>query len=216
MNLIPTSWLRMRVASITENSMMQLVQTISLYHDMFRCFELLVGNEYCLLTDSLATFRSRVDPLYQEKYLHTAYRTFAYLRMPFGLCNAPGTFQRCMVAIFHDMIEKTMEVFMDDFSVFGDSFSSCLSHLDKMLQSVKTQSCAKLVKSTLMSRQHILGYKNTKSGSRLINQKLMSLQNYLIPLTSEGYSQFFSDTAQILPTIYLGFFQNRPAYDPPP
>ncbi|GJZ53172.1 reverse transcriptase domain-containing protein [Tanacetum coccineum] len=98
--------------------MMQLVQTISLYHDMFRCFELLVGNEYCLLTDSLATFRSRVDPLYQEKYLHTAYRTFAYRRMPFGLCNAPGTFQRCMGAIFHDMIEKTMEVFMDDFSIF--------------------------------------------------------------------------------------------------
>nr|GEY22203.1 DNA-directed DNA polymerase [Tanacetum cinerariifolium] len=50
--------------------------------------------------------------------------------MPFGLCNAPGTFQRCMMAIFHDMIEKTMEFFMDDFSVFGDSFSLCLSHLD--------------------------------------------------------------------------------------
>ncbi|GKA59353.1 reverse transcriptase domain-containing protein [Tanacetum coccineum] len=46
------------------------------------------------------------------------YGTFAYRRMPFGLCNAPGTFQRCMMAIFHDMIEKTMEVFMDDFSVF--------------------------------------------------------------------------------------------------
>nr|GEU53942.1 reverse transcriptase domain-containing protein [Tanacetum cinerariifolium] len=61
--------------------------------------------------------------------------TFAYRRMPFGLCNAPGTFQRCMMAIFHDMIEKTMEVFMDDFLVFGDSFSSCLSHLDTMLQS---------------------------------------------------------------------------------
>nr|GEX92657.1 DNA-directed DNA polymerase [Tanacetum cinerariifolium] len=43
------------------------------------------------------------------------YGTFAYLRMPFGLCNAPGTFQRCLMAIFHDMIEKTMEVFMDDF-----------------------------------------------------------------------------------------------------
>nr|GEY26985.1 DNA-directed DNA polymerase [Tanacetum cinerariifolium] len=55
-------------------------------------------------------------------------------RMAFGLCNAPGTFQRCMMAIFHDMIEKTMEVFMDDFSVFGDSISSCLSHLDTMLQ----------------------------------------------------------------------------------
>nr|GEY61493.1 DNA-directed DNA polymerase [Tanacetum cinerariifolium] len=55
-------------------------------------------------------------------------------RMPFGLCNAPGTFQRCIMAIFRDMIKKTMEVFMDDFLVFGDSFSSCLSHLDTMLQ----------------------------------------------------------------------------------
>ncbi|GJS53724.1 reverse transcriptase domain-containing protein [Tanacetum coccineum] len=72
----------------------------------------------------------------QEKTTFTCpYGTFAYRMMPFGICNAPGTFQRCMVAIFHNMIEKTMEVFMDDFSVFGDSFSSCLSHLDMMLKS---------------------------------------------------------------------------------
>nr|GEW27686.1 hypothetical protein [Tanacetum cinerariifolium] len=57
--------------------------------------------------------------------------------MPFGLCNAPGTFQRYVMGIFHDMIEKTMEVFMDDFLVIGDSFSSCLSHLDTMLQRFK-------------------------------------------------------------------------------
>nr|GFA89889.1 reverse transcriptase domain-containing protein [Tanacetum cinerariifolium] len=54
--------------------------------------------------------------------------------MPFGLCIAPGTFQRCMMAVFHDMIKKTMEIFMDDFSVFGNSFQSCLSHLEKMLK----------------------------------------------------------------------------------
>nr|GEZ33219.1 reverse transcriptase domain-containing protein [Tanacetum cinerariifolium] len=71
----------------------------------------------------------------QEKTTFTClYGTFAYRTMPFGLCNALGTFQRCMMAIFHDMIEKPMEVFMDDFSVFRDSFSSCLSHLDTMLQ----------------------------------------------------------------------------------
>ncbi|GJR25342.1 reverse transcriptase domain-containing protein [Tanacetum coccineum] len=52
----------------------------------------------------------------------------------FVLVYAPGTFQRCMMAIFHDMIEKTMEVFMDDFLVFGDSFDSCLSNLEKMLK----------------------------------------------------------------------------------
>nr|GFC46287.1 reverse transcriptase domain-containing protein [Tanacetum cinerariifolium] len=62
------------------------------------------------------------------------YGTFAYRRMPFGLCNAPGTFQRCMLAIFQDMVEKTMEVFMDDFLVFRNSSENCLSRLDKMLQ----------------------------------------------------------------------------------
>ncbi|GKF24498.1 reverse transcriptase domain-containing protein, partial [Tanacetum coccineum] len=54
--------------------------------------------------------------------------------MPFGLCNAPATFQRCMLAIFQDMIEESVEVFMDDFSVFGNSFNKCLNNLDKMLQ----------------------------------------------------------------------------------
>ncbi|GJU53339.1 reverse transcriptase domain-containing protein [Tanacetum coccineum] len=95
--------------------------------------ERLAGNEYyCFLDGFSGYFQIPIDPLDQEKTTFTCpYGTFAYRRMPFGLCNAPGTFQRCMVAIFHDMIEKTMEVFMDDFSVFGDSFSSCLSHLDK-------------------------------------------------------------------------------------
>ncbi|GJX52931.1 reverse transcriptase domain-containing protein, partial [Tanacetum coccineum] len=61
-------------------------------------------------------FQIPIDPQDQEKTTFTcSYGTFAYRRMPSGLCNAPGTFQRCMMAIFHDMIEKTMEVFMDDF-----------------------------------------------------------------------------------------------------
>ncbi|GJY89836.1 reverse transcriptase domain-containing protein, partial [Tanacetum coccineum] len=66
-------------------------------------------------------FQIPIDPQDQEKTTFTRpYGTFAYRRMPFGLCNAPGTFQRCMMAIFHDMIKKNMEVFMDDFSVFRD------------------------------------------------------------------------------------------------
>ncbi|GJY83838.1 reverse transcriptase domain-containing protein [Tanacetum coccineum] len=60
--------------------------------------------------------------------------TYAYRRMPFDLCNAPTTFQRCMLAIFHDMIEESVKVFMDDFSIFGSSFDHFLNNLDKMLQ----------------------------------------------------------------------------------
>ncbi|GJX17261.1 hypothetical protein Tco_0218093, partial [Tanacetum coccineum] len=67
--------------------------------------------------EKAAIIKIPIDPKDQEKTTFTCpYGTFAYRRMPFGLCNAPGTFQRCMMAIFHDMIEKTMEVFMDDFS----------------------------------------------------------------------------------------------------
>ncbi|GKF25958.1 reverse transcriptase domain-containing protein [Tanacetum coccineum] len=98
--------------------------------------EKLARNEfYCFLDGFLRYFQIPIDPQYQEKTTFTCpYGTFAYLRMSFDLCNAPGTFQRCMMAIFHDMIKKTMEVFMDDFLVFGDSFDSCLSNLEKMLK----------------------------------------------------------------------------------
>ncbi|KAL4368419.1 hypothetical protein GQ457_05G022940 [Hibiscus cannabinus] len=62
------------------------------------------------------------------------YGTYAFWRMPFGLCNAPATFQRCMLAIFSDMVEEFLEVFMDDFSVSGETFDSCLGNLTKVLK----------------------------------------------------------------------------------
>ncbi|GKA24505.1 reverse transcriptase domain-containing protein [Tanacetum coccineum] len=96
---------------------------------MDQMLERLAGNEYyCFLDGFLGYFQIPIDPHDQEKTTFICpYGTFAYRRMPFGLCNAPGTFQRCMLAIFHDMIEKMIEFFMDDFLVFGNSFGNCLS-----------------------------------------------------------------------------------------
>jgi hypothetical protein len=62
------------------------------------------------------------------------YGTFAYRRMSFGLCNALASFQRCTMAIFSDLIEKVMEVFMDDFSIYGKTFEDCLANLNKVLK----------------------------------------------------------------------------------
>ncbi|GJW33822.1 reverse transcriptase domain-containing protein [Tanacetum coccineum] len=78
---------------------------------MDQMLERLAGNEYyCFLDGFSGYFQILIDPQDQEKTTFTCpYGTFAYRRMPFGLCNAPGTFQRCMMAIFHDMIEETME-----------------------------------------------------------------------------------------------------------
>ena len=67
----------------------------------------------------------------QEKTTFTCpYGTFAFRRMPFGLCNAPSTFQCYMMAIFLDMVEKTIKVFMDDFSVLGNSFDNFMENLN--------------------------------------------------------------------------------------
>ena len=71
----------------------------------------------------------------QEKTTFTCpVGTYAYRHMPFGLCNAPAIFQRCMTAIFSDFREKIAEVFMDEFSVYGKSFNDCSSNLNRVLQ----------------------------------------------------------------------------------
>ncbi|GJS32624.1 reverse transcriptase domain-containing protein [Tanacetum coccineum] len=156
--------------------------------------ERLARNEYyCFLDGFSGYFQIPIDPLDQEKTTFTCpYGTFTYRRMDFGLCNAPGTFQRCMVAIFHDMIEKTMEVFMDDFSVFGDSFSSCLSHLDKMLQRCEDtnlvlnwEKCHFMVKEGI-----VLGHKISKLGIVGDKSKVDSLQNCRIPYRERVFTIF--------------------------
>ncbi|XP_023639612.1 uncharacterized protein LOC111830955 [Capsella rubella] len=89
---------------------------------------------YCFLDGYSGFFQIPIHPDDQEKTTFTCpYGTFAYRRMPFGLCNAPATFQRCMMSIFTDMVEDYMEIFMDDFSVYGSSFNDCLDNLCKVI-----------------------------------------------------------------------------------
>nr|GEU38600.1 reverse transcriptase domain-containing protein [Tanacetum cinerariifolium] len=136
----------------------------------------LAGNKYyCFLDGFSGYFQIPIDPRDQEKTTFTCpYGTFAYRRMPFGLCNAPGTFQRCMLAIFHDMVEKTMEVFMDDFLVFGNSFENCLSCLDKMLQMCEdTNLSLNWEKSHFMVKEGIvLGHKISRNGIEVDRAKV--------------------------------------------
>ncbi|KAI3755784.1 hypothetical protein L1987_55590 [Smallanthus sonchifolius] len=90
---------------------------------------------YCCLDGYSGFHQIPVAPEDQEKTTFTCpFGTFAYRRMPFGLCNAPATFQRCMVSIFSDYVEEIIEVFMDDFTVYGNSFKECLENLTKILE----------------------------------------------------------------------------------
>nr|GFA16722.1 putative reverse transcriptase domain-containing protein [Tanacetum cinerariifolium] len=143
---------------------------------MDQMLERLAGNEYyCFLDGFSGYFQIPIDPKDQEKTTFTCpYEMFAYRRVPFGLCSAPDTFQRCMMAIFQDMIEQTMEVFMDDFLVFGDSLSTCLTNLEKMLKRCEDAKLAlNWEKSHFMVKECIvLGHKISKKGIEVDKAKI--------------------------------------------
>src|SRR3989304_2860911 len=89
---------------------------------------------YCFLDGYSGYNQIEISLEDQEKTTFTCpFGTYAYRRMPFGLCNAPAMFQRCMLSIFSDMVERFLEIFMDDFSVFGSTFEECLHHLTLVL-----------------------------------------------------------------------------------
>jgi hypothetical protein len=95
---------------------------------MDQMLERLAGKSfYCFLDGYSGYYQIVINPEDQEKTTFTClFGTYAYRRMPFGLCNAPATFQRCMMSIFSNYVERIIEVFMDDFTVYGDSFDKCL------------------------------------------------------------------------------------------
>nr|GEU77150.1 reverse transcriptase domain-containing protein [Tanacetum cinerariifolium] len=94
-----------------------------------------------------------IDLQDQENTTFTCpYRTFTYRRMSFSLCNAPGTFQRCMMAIFHNMIEETMEGI-----VLGHKISKSGIEIDR----AKVDVIAKLPHPTFV-KGAVLGQQMTK------------------------------------------------------
>ncbi|GKE84815.1 reverse transcriptase domain-containing protein, partial [Tanacetum coccineum] len=102
-----------------------------------------------------------------------------------------------MMAIFHDMIEKTMEVFMDDFLVFGNSFKNCLSHLDKMLKRCEdTNLCLNWEKSHFMVKEGIvIGHKISKNRIEVDKAKVDVIAKLPHPTTIKGVRSFLGHAA---------------------
>ena len=100
-------------------------------------------SHYCFLDGYSGYNQIAIALEKQEKTTFTGpYGTFAFRRMPFGLCNAPATFQRCMVSMFSNLVEEVMEIFMDDFSIYGSSFENCLENLETVLQRCQDKNLA--------------------------------------------------------------------------
>ncbi|KAI3516249.1 hypothetical protein L1887_15160 [Cichorium endivia] len=141
-------------------------------------------SHYCCLDGFSGFHQIPVAPEDQEKTTFTCpFGTFAYRRMPFGLCNAPATFQRCMVSIFSEYVEEIIEVFMDDFTVYGDSFNHCLQNLTKILQRcIDTDLVLNYEKCHFMvDKGLILGHVVSKNGLEVDKAKIDVIKNFPYP-----------------------------------
>jgi hypothetical protein len=147
-----------------------------------------------------------IHPDDQSKTTFTCpYGTFAYKRMSFGLCNAPTSFQRCMMVIFSDLIEKVMEVFMDDFSVYGKTFTDCMANLDKVSKRCQEadlvlnwEKCHFMVQEGI-----VLGYKILEKGIEVDKVRIEVIEQLLLPTNVKGIHNFLGHVG-----FYRRFIQN--------
>nr|XP_027124163.1 uncharacterized protein LOC113740845 [Coffea arabica] len=150
-------------------------------------------SHYCCLDGFSGFLQIPVAPEDQEKITFTCpFGTFAYRRMPFGLCNAPATFQRCMVSIFSDYVENIIEVFMDDFTVYGNSFDECLTNLTKILKRcIETNLVLNYEKCHFMVDQGIiLGHVVSVKGIEVDKAKVEIIKCLLYPASVRKVRSF--------------------------
>ena len=120
------------------------------------------------------------------------YGTFAFRRMPFGLCNAPTTFQICMMSMFSHLVEEVMEIFMDDFTVYGSSFEQCLNNLEIVLQRCKDKQIALIWEKChfMVTEGIVLGHKIYATGLEVDQSKISIIKTLGPPIIVKGIRSF--------------------------
>ena len=150
-------------------------------------------HHFCFLDGYSGYNQIEIAPEDQEKTTFTCpYGTFAFRRMPFGLCNAPATFQRCMMSMFSDLVEEVMEIFMDDFIVYGSSFEQCLNNLETVLQRCKDKQLALNWEKChfMVTEGIVLGHKISATGLEVDQSKISIIKTLAPPTTVKGIRSF--------------------------
>ena len=150
-------------------------------------------SHYCFLDGYSSYNQIEIALEDQEKSTFTCpYGTFAFRRMSFGLCNAPATFQRCMMSIFSDLVEEVMEIFMDDFSVYGSSFEDCLKNLETVLQRCQDKNLALNWEKChfKVTESIVLGHKISSTGLEVDQANITVIKTLMPPTTVKGIRSF--------------------------
>ena len=190
------------------------------YHFPFpfidKMLDRLVGHPHLCFLDGYSGYNQiAIAPEDQEKTTFTCpYGTFAFRRMPFGLCNAPATFQRCMMSTFSDLAEEVMEIFMDDFTVYGSSFEHCLQNLGTILHKCQYKNLALNWEKChfVVTEWIVLGHRISAAGLEVDQAKVSIIKTLLPPTTAKGirsflghagfYRRFIRDFSKIAKPLY--------------
>ena len=148
---------------------------------------------FCFLDGYSGYNQIAIAPEDQEKTTFTCpYGTFAFKRLPFGLCNAPATFQRCMMSIFSYLVEEVMEIFMDDFTMYGSSFDQCLKNLETVLKRCQDKQLALNWEKChfMVTEGIVLGHKISATGLEVDQSKVSIIKTLAPPTTVKGVRSF--------------------------
>jgi hypothetical protein len=154
----------------------------------------LSGKKYFSFLDGFSGYNKiQIAPEDQEKTAFTCpWGTYAYRVLPFGLCNAPTTFQRVVLAIFFDLTNDCVEVYMDEFTVHGKYFQEALTSLEKVLIRCKENNLSlSNEKSKMMLTEGIvLGHHISGSGMRVDLEKIHIITQIRIPSSQKEVRSF--------------------------
>ena len=122
----------------------------------------------------------------------TPFGLYEYLRMPFGLCNAPATFQRLMQATMNDLVFQILLIYLDDLLVFSPTFQDHLLRLETVLQRLRETGLKVKVEKChfLQPEVRFLGHKVSAQGISTDPDKISSVKAWPIPSTVKELRSF--------------------------
>lgn len=134
-----------------------------------------------------------MDPASIEKTAFTVNNGhFEYTRMPFGLKNAPSTFQRAMENIVREYLYKFCFVYMDDIVVFSKSLHDHILHLTKIFEKFRQFNLKMQINKSEFLRKEVvfLGHIITPDGIKPNPAKTKAIEEYPIPKTTKEIKSF--------------------------
>ena len=169
------------------------------------------GSKYFSTLDLASGYHQvAMDDKHQEKTAFiTPFGLFEYTRMPFGLCNAPATFQRLMQTSMNDLVFQILLVYLDDILVYASSFEEHLHRLEIVLSRLREIGLKLNPEKCSFFKQNVkyLGHTVSAHGIATDDDKVSSVKNWPVPSTlkelraflgfASYYRRFVKDFAKI-------------------